>query len=201
MKAVIIDYGAGNLRNVARALAHVGFKGEIVREPVDVLRADAVILPGVGATADTVRNLRETGLDAAIRDFVSSGRPFMGVCVGLQVLFQASDEGGEHDCLAILPGRVRRLPEGLKVPHIGWNRVQLLQEHPMFTNIEDGQFFYFVHSYYADVDDPHLVAAETEYGIRFPAVIIKNNLVATQFHPEKSGEAGLCVYYNFLQQV
>ena len=201
VRLAIIDYGAGNLRNVARAVAHLGYQGCITAAPREVLAADAVILPGVGATADTVRNLRERGLDEAIAQFVASGRPFLGVCVGLQVLFEASEEGGEHDCLGILPGRVRRLPDGLKVPHIGWNRVRQTQEHPIFSGVPDGDFFYFVHSYYAAVGDPSLVAAETEYGVVFPAVVARDNLVATQFHPEKSGQTGLRIYANFLRQV
>ncbi|MFQ5879049.1 MAG: imidazole glycerol phosphate synthase subunit HisH, partial [Dehalococcoidia bacterium] len=168
MRLAIIDYGAGNLRNVARAVACLGYEGVITSSPRDVLAADAVILPGAGATADTVRSLRQLELDGAIARFIASGRPFMGVCVGLQVLFEASEEGGLHDCLGILPGRVRRLPDGPKVPHIGWNRVHQTQEHPIFSGVAEGDFFYFVHSYYADVQDPTLVVADTEYGVAFP---------------------------------
>lgn len=198
MKLAIIDYGAGNLRNVARAVACLGYEGRITASPEEVLRADAVILPGVGATADTMRNLRQKGLDAAVAEFIASGRPFLGVCVGLQVLFEASEEGGLHDCLGILPGRVRRLPDGLKVPHIGWNRVRQLQKHPIFSGVADADFFYFVHSYYADTPEPALVVGETDYGVAFPAVVARANLVATQFHPEKSGALGLRFYQNFV---
>lgn len=199
MKLAIIDYGAGNLLNVARAVQHIGYEPLITSSPDDVINADVVILPGVGATADTVATLRRKGLDMAIAEFVSSGRPFMGVCVGLQVLFETSDEGGEHDCLGILPGRVRKLPGGQKVPHIGWNQLRQVRPHPILTDIDDGTNFYFVHSYYADAADRSLVVAEVDYGVAFPAVIAKDNVVATQFHPEKSGQTGLRIYGNFLR--
>jgi glutamine amidotransferase len=201
MELAIIDYGAGNLLNVARAVQHIGYDAQITSSPEDVLAADVVILPGVGATADTVANLRRRGLDAAIAEFVASGRPFMGVCVGLQVLFETSEEGGEHSCLGILPGRVRKLPDGLKVPHIGWNQLRQVRPHPILVDIEDGTNFYFVHSYYANVTDPSLVVAEVDYGVTFPAVVARDNIVATQFHPEKSGQTGLRIYENFLRSV
>jgi glutamine amidotransferase len=198
-RAVIVDYGAGNLRSVARAVAHEGFEPLVTCEARTIEAAEAVIVPGVGAAADTMRNLEQGGLVEPIREYISSGRPFLGVCMGLQALFTVSEEGGEHRCLDILPGRVLRLPDGLKVPHMGWNSVHQRQPHPVFEGIADGAFFYFVHSYYPEPQDPSVVVGETDYGVTFAAVLAKANIVATQFHPEKSGEAGLRLYENFLR--
>jgi len=199
MKPVIVDYGAGNLRSVARAVARAGYEPLITSEPAAVERAEVVILPGVGAAADTMSNLTRCGLVEPIRQYIAGGRPFLGVCMGMQALFSVSEEGGEHHCLGILPGRVRRLPDGLKVPHMGWNSVRQRLPHPVFEGIPDGAFFYFVHSYYPDPEDRSVVAGETSYGLTFAAVVATANIVATQFHPEKSGEAGLRLYDNFLR--
>jgi len=199
MKPIIIDYGAGNLRSVAIALKRLGFDPLVTSEPRAVRTADALILPGVGAAADTMSNLAQRHLVEPIREYIANGRPFLGICMGLQVLFSLSEEGGEHPCLDILPGRVRRLPDGLKVPHMGWNRVRQRCRHPIFDGISDGALFYFVHSYYAQPEDPSVVIGETDYGVAFPAVVAKDNIVATQFHPEKSAEPGLRFYENFLR--
>jgi glutamine amidotransferase len=199
VKLIVIDYGAGNLRSVTIALARLGFNPVVTSEPEAVDNADVVILPGVGAAADTMNNLAQRRLVKPIREYIASGRPFLGICMGLQVLFSVSEEGGEHPCLDILPGRVRRLPDGLKVPQMGWNRVRQRCPHPVFDGVPDGAFFYFVHSYYADPEDPSVVIGETDYGITFPAVVAKDNIVATQFHPEKSAESGLRLYKNFLR--
>ncbi len=199
MKLVIVDYGAGNLRSVARAVAHVGGLPLITSNPRDVAVAEALIVPGVGAAADTMRNLRQHRLVEPIRDFIASGRPFLGVCMGQQALFDASEEGGEHPCLGVLPGRVVRLPDGLKVPHMGWNRVRIVRPHPIFEGIADSDYFYFVHSYYPRPNDPAIIIGETEYGVTFPSVVARDNIVATQFHPEKSGDMGLRMYENFLR--
>jgi glutamine amidotransferase len=196
---IVVDYGAGNLRSVTIALARLGFDPLVTSEPEAVENADVVILPGVGAAADTMSNLLQRRLVEPIREYIVGGRPFLGVCMGLQVLFSVSEEGGEHVCLDILPGRVRRLPEGLKVPHMGWNDVRQRSQHPIFDGIPDGAFFYFVHSYYAQPEDASVVVGETEYGATFPAVVAKDNIVATQFHPEKSAESGLRLYKNFLR--
>jgi len=198
VKPIIVDYGAGNLRSVARAVARAGYEPVITSEPSAVERAEVVILPGVGAAADTMSNLTRGGLVEPIRQYIAGGRPFLGVCMGLQALFTVSEEGGEHRCLDILPGRVLRLPDGLKVPHMGWNSVYQRQPHAVFEGIPDGAFFYFVHSYYAAPDDLSVVTGETSYGVTFAAVVATANIVATQFHPEKSGEAGLRLYENFL---
>ena len=197
-RIVIVDYGAGNLRSVRRAVARAGYDATVSGRAEDVERADALILPGVGAAADTMRNLRERGLVEPVRRYIEKGRPFLGVCMGLQALLSVSEEGGEHECLGIVPGRVVRLPAGLKVPHMGWNRVRQRAEHPIFRGIADGSYFYFVHSYYPQPDDSSVVIGETEYGVTFPSVVALDGLVATQFHPEKSGEAGLRMYANFL---
>jgi len=197
-KVVIVDYGAGNLRSVARAVAHVGREPAVSADPRDVGRAGALIVPGVGAAADTMRNLRESGMVEPVREYIASGRPFFGVCMGQQALLSFSEEGGEHECLGIIPGRVKKLPGGQKVPHMGWNQVRQRAEHPIFEGIPDESYFYFVHSYYPQPDDESVVAGETEYGVTFASVLARDNIVATQFHPEKSGEMGLRMYANFL---
>ncbi len=214
-RVIVLDYGAGNLRSVARAVEHVGFEPEVTADARALERANAVVMPGVGAAADTMRHLQEHGLAEPLCEYILAGRPFLGVCMGFQALFTVSEEGGEHACLDIVPGRVRRLqgspgpeegaeardstaPNGLKIPHMGWNSVEQLREHPVFAGIPDGSYFYFVHSYYPDPDDQSLVIGRTQYGVPFASVIAKDGLVATQFHPEKSGQMGLQLYRNFL---
>ena len=198
---VVVDYGAGNLRSVANALIRLGYQPEITSRPQDLPNASAVILPGVGAAADTMASLNRLGLTDPIRQLITDGRPFFGVCMGLQVLFTGTEEGGWHECLGIIPGRVKKLPEGLKIPHMGWNQVKQQRDHPVFSSIPDEANFYFVHSYYVEPEDKALVAGETEYGTTICSVIARGNLVATQFHPEKSGEFGLKMYDNFLKLV
>ena len=199
MKLVILDYGAGNLHSVARAVTHAGARPLITSNPRYVPEAEALIVPGVGAAADTMLNLRRRHLVEPIREYIASGRPFLGVCMGQQALFDVSEEGGEHECLGVLPGRVVRLPDGLKVPHMGWNQVRIVRPHPIFEGIADSSYFYFVHSYYPRPDDPSIIIGETDYGVTFPSVVARDNIVATQFHPEKSGETGLRMYSNFLR--
>lgn len=198
MRIIIVDYGAGNLRSVQRAAAYCGYEATITSDPDAVNTADALIVPGVGAAADTMRNLRERALVEPIRSFIAAGRPFLGICMGLQVLLTVSEEGGEHPCLDILPGRVLRLPGGLKVPHMGWNQVRRRQPHPIFDGVPDDAYFYFVHSYYPAPDDGDVVIGETDYGVTFASAVARDNVIATQFHPEKSGEVGLLFYRNFL---
>jgi glutamine amidotransferase len=197
----IIDYGAGNLRSVVNAISRLGYEANVTTSPADVLKSQAVILPGVGAAADTMANLRQQGLDEPIRQFIAEGKPFLGVCIGMQVLLSDTEEGGNHQCLGIIPGRVRKFAPGLKVPHMGWNQLEQKVAHPVFEGIADGANFYFVHSYYVEPDDKGMVAGETEYGIPFCSVIARDNLIATQFHPEKSGEVGLKIYDNFIKVV
>jgi len=195
----IIDYGAGNLRSVVNAVSRLGYEAKVVNSPDDVISARVVILPGVGAAADTMASLRKTGLDSAVKRYISEGRPFLGVCIGMQVLFGGTEEGGWQECLGVIPGAVRRFAPGLKVPHMGWNQVKQKVAHPIFEGISDEANFYFVHSYYVKPEDGSLIAGETEYGIPFCSVVAKDNLVATQFHPEKSGEVGLKIYDNFIR--
>jgi len=195
----VIDYGAGNLRSVTNAINSLGYQPNITDKPEDVLNATAVILPGVGAAAATVAGLRERSLVEPIRRFIAEDRPFLGVCIGLQILFDGTEEGGWNECLGVIPGSVRRLPPGLKIPHMGWNQVRQRIPHPVFDTVPDEANFYFVHSYYADPADREIVIGETEYGVPICSVIARNNLIATQFHPEKSGEVGLKIYKNFIK--
>ncbi len=195
----IIDYGAGNLRSVTNAMSRLGCQTKIISAPDEVLNAQAIILPGVGAAATTMANLQALGLVSPIRRFIAERRPFLGVCIGLQILFTGTEEGGWHECLGVIPGRVRRLPSGLKIPHMGWNQVRQVVSHPIFEGIPDKANFYFVHSYCAEPDDKTLIVGETEYGIPICSVIARGNLIATQFHPEKSGECGLRMYDNFIK--
>jgi glutamine amidotransferase len=202
-RVLIVDYGAGNLRSVARTVAHLGYEPVVSVEARALDDARAVIVPGVGAAAETMRHLNEAGLVQPLRDYIASGRHFLGVCMGQQALLSVSEEGGGVDLLDVIKGRVRRFPSGLetglKVPHMGWNQVWQRVKHPVFEGIADGANFYFVHSYYPDPEDRDVVIGETEYGVRFASVLARGNLVATQFHPEKSGEDGLRFYNNFLQ--
>jgi glutamine amidotransferase len=180
-------------------VVNAGTRALVTSNPAYLEDAEAVIVPGVGAAADTMANLRQNGFVEPIKQYIASGRPFLGVCMGQQALFDVSEEGGEHECLGILPGRVVRFPNGLKVPHIGWNQVRIVREHPIFEGISDGSYFYFLNSYYPQPEDPTVVIGETEYGVSFASAVAKENVVATQFHPEKSGDAGLRMYANFLK--
>lgn len=200
-RVIVLDYGAGNLRSVVRAVEHVGFQADVSEDPRALDEADAVIMPGVGAAADTMRNLDEHHFVEPLREYIASGRPFLGVCMGFQALLSVSEEGGEHACLDVVPGRVRRFErkEGMKIPHMGWNAVEQVREHPVFAGIPDNSYFYFVHGYYPDPEDESVVIGRSEYGVPFASVIARDNLVATQFHPEKSGKVGLRLYRNFLE--
>lgn len=199
-RVVVIDYDAGNMRSVARALTHVGAEPIISADPADILTADAVILPGVGAAADTMLKLTERRLVEPIHEYIDAGLPFLGVCMGLHALLNRSEEGGGQDCLGVLDGEARRFTSapGLKVPHMGWNTVEWVREHPFTEGVPNGSYFYFVHSYYPHMDDPGLVLGQTDYGIPFASVLASGYVVATQFHPEKSGEDGLRLYRNFI---
>ncbi len=199
-RIAIINYGAGNLRSVAKAFECIGYPGEVTTDPRAVAAADAVVLPGVGAALDTMTNLSARGMVEVIHSVIDAGRPFFGVCVGLQVLFESSEEDGA-ECLAVLKGRVRRLTTGLKVPHMGWNQVTLQREHPLFAGVPDSSNFYFVHSYYPEPADGAVVVGSTDYGGGFCSAIGRGALVGTQFHPEKSGELGLRLYRNFVERI
>lgn len=200
----VIDYGAGNLRSAVRALQHVGADLRVTNQPNELRAADGVVLPGVGATRDTMSALDRLELSPVIPELIRSGVPFLGICVGMQVLAETSDEFGAHPCLGVIPGRVQRLPETAgKVPQIGWNQVcwDASRELPLLEGIPDGTDFYFVHSFYVDTPDPAIVAGRTEYGVHFPAVLAWGSAAATQFHPEKSGRWGLTLLSNWVRSV
>jgi glutamine amidotransferase len=192
----VVDFGAGNLRSVAKALERSGLIPDITADPAAVRRADGVVLPGVGAFADAVANLSTTGLDDAVRDRLAARRPYLGLCLGLQVLFDEGDEHGVTPGLGILPGRIERFsdrtPEGeqLRVPHIGWNTVKFSGEHPMLSKLPDEDCFYFVHSYRAIPDRASDVVGRADYGGEFVAAVAREGMFAVQFHPEKSQSAG-----------
>lgn len=197
---VVVDYGAGNLRSVARAIAHVDAPPVISADPADIDRAGAVVLPGVGAAADTMANLRSRGLEQPLRDYIAGGRPFLGVCMGLQALFEYSEEGGRQDCLGVLPGVVRHFGRSaLKVPHMGWNTVEWTRDHPVIEGIPAGEHFYFVHSFYPEPAHADDALGITEYGLEFASLVARENVVASQFHPEKSSDRGLQFYANFIR--
>ncbi|MBI4236723.1 MAG: imidazole glycerol phosphate synthase subunit HisH [Chloroflexi bacterium] len=198
LRLAVVDYGAGNLHSVAKALEHVGHRPSVTADPHDLRAAEGVVFPGQGIAGPAMERLRAKGMDTALREVVAAGMPFFGVCLGLQLLFNDTEEGGVG-CLGILRGRVVRFPPGLKVPHMGWNAVQQRLEHPAFHGVPDGTQFYFVHSYYGVPADRSVMAAETEYGVTFASAVVLGNLFATQFHPEKSGEPGLRLYANFFR--
>lgn len=200
----ILDYRAGNLTSVERALQFLGFPCCITDSHDEIRRADHIIFPGVGAAGKSMDNLRRLGLDAILRERLDEGIPVLGICVGLQVLFEYSEEN-DTKCLGILPGEVRLFPSNLdggdghplKIPHMGWNEVKFNKNHPVFADIPSGSEFYFVHSYYPDPSEPAHAAGRTTYGIPFISAVARSNLVAVQFHPEKSGPPGLQILKNF----
>ncbi|SHF09326.1 imidazole glycerol phosphate synthase subunit HisH [Desulforamulus putei] len=198
----IIDYGMGNLRSVQKAFQRVGCQAEIVRDPAAVDAAPAVVLPGVGAFGDAMENLQRTGMIEAIYRAVDAGKPFLGICLGQQLLFESSEEFGITRGLGIFPGAVKRFPEGeLKVPHMGWNQVAIARPSPLLEGVPDGSAFYFVHSYYVEPADPELVITHTEYGLPFASVVGRRNVFGIQFHPEKSSTLGLRILENFGKMV
>ena len=195
----IVDYGMGNLRSVQKGFERVGHRATITDRPEDVTRAERVVLPGVGAFGDAMANLRGAGLVAPIVKSISEGRPFLGICLGLQLLFTKSEEMGFHRGLDVLPGRVRRFPDGERVPQIGWNQIHLQKEIPLLEGIPDGSFFYFVHSYYIDPEQPDDVVTTTDYGIDYTSIAGRRNAFGIQFHPEKSQDLGLLILKNFAE--
>lgn len=194
----IIDYGMGNLRSVQAGLEFVGQEAFVTDDPQKVANAPAVVLPGVGAFGDAITRLERTGLGDAFCKAVQSGKPCLGICLGLQLLFSKSEEGGSYDGLGIIPGRVTLFSNQLKVPHMGWNQIEIKKpDMPIFRDIPDSSYVYFVHSYYVDPEDESFIATTTNYGIDFTSMIAKDNLFATQFHPEKSQKIGLQMLRNF----
>jgi imidazole glycerol-phosphate synthase subunit HisH len=198
LNVAVVDYDAGNTLSVTRALKKVGARVDLTPNPEKVAAADAVVLPGVGAFGDCMRKLRERGMDEACLETYRTGKPFLGVCVALQVFFEASEESPGVEGLGILPGRVVKFDVGpLKVPHMGWNDLDLARPHPVFDGLS-GEAFYFVHSYYPEPEEPSDLLGVSDYGVAFCAAAGRENLVAVQFHPEKSSLAGLKLYENFL---
>jgi imidazole glycerol-phosphate synthase subunit HisH len=196
---VVVDYGMGNLRSVQKGFEKVGKAAVISRDPAEIRGADHLVLPGVGAFPECMANLSRLGLIDPVMEFIRSRRPFLGICLGLQLLFDESEEFGLHDGLKVIPGSVKVFDRnmGLKIPHMGWNQVFFPRSVPIFQGIPDGSYFYFVHSYYVAPDNPADVAGESEYGIRFTAAVARDNLFAVQFHPEKSQDNGLRILANF----
>ncbi|WP_321530283.1 imidazole glycerol phosphate synthase subunit HisH [uncultured Desulfuromonas sp.] len=199
----IIDYGMGNLRSVQKGFEKVGYSAQVTDDPRVVEKAERLVLPGVGAFRDCMDNLRDGGFIEPIHQFIATGRPFLGICLGFQVLLGESEEFGSHQGLGIIPGKVTRFAEDmqldgetLKVPHMGWNRIQH-RDIPLFKGVAQDSFVYFVHSYYVQPEDSAVVAATTDYGIEFCSAICRDNVMATQFHPEKSQQVGLTMLKNF----
>lgn len=195
----LIDYGSGNLRSVEKALAHAGGEVTLTSEPTVILEADKVVLPGVGAFGDGMAGLKARGLPGPVKEVVQRGTPFLGICLGMQLLFESSDELGEHAGLGILPGKVVRFPGGgLKVPHTGWNQLNFSIPSPLVEGLTRGDYAYFNHSYYCEAADLSQVIARTEYGLAFPAIVGRERLYGVQFHPEKSQQVGLRILRNFV---
>jgi imidazole glycerol-phosphate synthase subunit HisH len=203
----IIDYDIGNLRSVQKALEHVGADARLITTPAELAKADKVVLPGVAAFGDAIAELRGMGIAGPLTEAVRGGMPFLGFCLGLQMLFETSDENGLHEGLGLLPGKVVKFDfasaelagHRLSVPHMGWNQVSVRRRCPMLDGIDDGSFVYFAHSYYVAPADPGIVATTTTYGVEFASSVWKDNIFATQFHPEKSQAVGLRLLENFVR--
>ncbi len=195
----IIDYGMGNLRSVQKAFEEVNSKAFITSSPVKLLKADKVVLPGVGAFGDAVRELKKRNLYYSLKAFIEKGRPFFGICLGMQLLFKKSEESPAQKGLSVLGGEVIGFSatRKLKVPQIGWNQVELIARHPLFNGIEDRSYFYFAHSYYVKPKQRNIIKGVTDYGVKFTSFLAKENIFAVQFHPEKSQKAGLRILRNF----
>jgi imidazole glycerol-phosphate synthase subunit HisH len=199
-QTVIVDFGMGNLRSVEKAVESVGGRPLISGDPEVIRAAERLILPGVGAFGDAMENLRRHELDRAIRDTVSAGTPLLGLCLGLQLLFTESDEFGLHEGLNLIPGKVRRFQEpGLRVPHVGWNQIEGSQPNALLTGVPEGSYFYFVHSYYVEPDEPEDNLRWTSYGRRFCSIACRDKVWGAQFHPEKSQDSGKKLLRNFLE--
>ena len=199
----VLDYGAGNLQSVVKAFRFIGCDPVVTAEPGVLEKASAAVLPGVGAFGDAMDRLNSSGFEKPVLDFIGSGRPFLGICLGLQMLFEESEEAPGVPGLGVLKGRVCRIPEapGLKIPHIGWNSLDLKEHGGLFSGLEEHPYVYFVHSYYLKAADRAVVTATAEYGVTIDASVRRGNLFATQFHPEKSGRAGLQMLRNFAAEI
>lgn len=195
----VVNYGVGNLRSIKRGLEKSGAKVQITQNLKELRTSEAIILPGVGAFAPAVKNLEP--LTDIITDTMENDKPILGICLGLQLLFTRSSEGGSIRGLDLLSGDIVKLPDNVKIPQMGWNTIDFAQAHPLLEGVEDHSYVYFVHSYYPQPSDPKVIIATTEYGIRFPSMVAKKNLFATQFHPEKSSKVGLIILKNFVRIV
>lgn len=195
----IIDYGAGNIQSVSKALKHIGCDAFITRDKEQILKADGAVLPGVGSFGDTMDTMNSYGIKDTVIEYTKSGKPFLGICLGLQLLFPASEESPESNGLGIFDGTITKIPsgEGLKIPHIGWNSLDIKKTDGLFKGIDKNPYVYFVHSYFLNASDKNIVSAQTQYGVTIDASIEQGNVFATQFHPEKSGETGLKILKNF----
>ena len=195
----IIDYGAGNIQSVSKALKHIGCDAFITRDKEQILKADGAVLPGVGSFGDTMDTMNSYGIKDTVIEYTKSGKPFLGICLGLQLLFPASEESPEAKGLGIFDGTITKIPsgEGLKIPHIGWNSLDIKKTDGLFKGIDKNPYVYFVHSYFLNASEKNIVSAQTQYGVTIDASIEKGNIFATQFHPEKSGETGLKILKNF----
>ena len=200
MTIAIIDYGVGNLRSVEKAFTSQGIGAVVTNDEQALRTADKLVLPGVGAFAACRQGLHRFGFDELVIEAAHAGKPIMGLCVGLQLMFDEGHEFGVHRGLGLLPGRVVRFPEGVRVPHVGWNQVKIKREHPIFRGLPDQSFFYFVHSYHVETADQTCVLGETEYARRFPSICGRGHVVGAQFHPEKSQTAGLRLLRNFAER-
>ena len=195
----IIDYGAGNIQSVNKALRHIGCDTIITRDKEQILKAEGAVLPGVGSFGDTMNTINSYGIKDTVIEYTQSGKPFLGICLGLQLLFPASEESPEAEGLSIFDGTITKIPsgEGLKIPHIGWNSLDIKKTDGLFKGLEQNPYVYFVHSYFLNASNKGIVSAQTQYGVTIDAAIENGNVFATQFHPEKSGETGLKILKNF----
>jgi len=199
---VIIDYGMGNLKSVQNAFTAVGYKTIITDDPNQIKKASSLVLPGVGAFRDAIKSLKDKKIDKELIKAIEAGKPFLGICLGMQLLFTFSEEGGLFKGLNIISGRVKRFPHSVKCPHLGWNKVKFIHNYnlninPIFEGVLDKSYFYFVHSYYCEIDNPKIIYSTTDYGSAFSSSIWKGNLFGVQFHPEKSSTSGLKILKNF----
>jgi glutamine amidotransferase len=194
-----VNYGVGNLRSVKRGIEKSGAKVLVTRNPKDLIESDAIVLPGVGAFAEAVKNL--SPLSGVLTQSVKDGKPLFGICLGLQLLFTRSYEGGSTDGLNLISGEIVKLPNGVKIPQMGWNTIDIVRPHPLLEGVQNNSYVYFVHSYVAQPSRQEVTVATTEYGVKFPSMVARQNVFATQFHPEKSSKTGLVILRNFVKIV
>ncbi|MDP4146147.1 MAG: imidazole glycerol phosphate synthase subunit HisH [Bacillota bacterium] len=200
-KIAIVDYGMGNLRSVEKALEFVGAKAVITSDKDEILNSDGIILPGVGAFPDAMENLKKDGLDVVLKKAAAEGKPFMGICLGMQLLFEESDEVRKTEGLGLLKGKIKKFEISLKVPHMGWNSLVFDKDCVILKDVKEGSYVYFVHSYYAQIEEEGILNAYCNYEIKAPGVVSKDNVYGIQFHPEKSGDVGIQMLKNFWELI